>query len=81
MVIKYTKHALQRIAARNIKRDEIILAVNQPDDIVYDETGTVIAQKRIGDLLLRVFYYEEEGSKIIITGYKTSKIEKYLPKE
>ena len=43
MVIKYTKHALQRIVAQKLNKDEIFLAFNQPDDIVYDETGIVIS--------------------------------------
>lgn len=79
MLIRFTKHALERISARNIDKSEILSAINQPDNIKQDEFGIFIAQKKIHDLLLRIFYFEEEETKIIITAYKTSKIKKYYP--
>ncbi len=80
MLIRFTKHALERISARNIDKSEILSTMNQPDNVKQDEFGVFIAQKKIHNLLLRIFYYEEEQTKIIITAYKTSKFEKYYPK-
>lgn len=77
MLIRFTKHALERISARNIDKSEIFSTMNQPDNVKQDEFGVYIAQKKIHDLLLRIFYFEEDETKIIITAYKTSKFEKY----
>jgi len=78
MAIKFTKHALQRMKARNISKDEIIEAINYPDNLLNDSYKNKIAQKVKKKYLLRVFYYLEGDSKIVITAYKTTKIDKYI---
>ena len=78
MSIKFTKHALERMKIRAITKEEIIDAINNPEKEVNDSFGNVIAHKIKKKYLLRVFYYIEEDSKIVITAYKTTKIDKYL---
>jgi len=78
MSIKFTKHALQRIKTRNISKDEILEALAKPDKIIKDSIGNSIVHKIKAEYLLRVFYYTEKNSKVVITAYKTSKIDKYL---
>jgi hypothetical protein len=80
MPIKFTKHALQRMKVRNISKDDIIEAINNPDNELNDSFGNKIAHKVKNNYLLRIFYYLEGNSKIIITAYKTSKIDKYIRK-
>ncbi len=43
MSIKFTKHALQRMKARNISKDEIIEAINYPDNLLNDSYKNKIA--------------------------------------
>jgi len=78
MSIKFTKHALERMKIRSITKEEIIDTINNPDKKTNDSFGNIIVQKVEKKFLLRVFYYIEENSKIVITAYKTSKLTKYL---
>ena len=78
MPIKFTKHALERMRIRGITKEEIVDAIYNPDKELNNSFGNVIVNKLKKKYLLRVFYYKKEGSKIVITAYKTSKIDKYL---
>ncbi|KKL68950.1 hypothetical protein LCGC14_2119860 [marine sediment metagenome] len=78
MLIKFTKHALERMKIRGITKEEIVDTINNPEKEVNDSFGNIIAHKVKKKYLLRVFYYNEENSKIVITAYKTSKIDKYF---
>ena len=78
MSIEFTKHALERIKARNIDKNEILTTLNNPEKIIKDKSGLCIAQKKIMNQLLRVFYREEKGAKVIITAYKASDYKRYL---
>ena len=78
MPIKFTRHALQQMQNRGIHKDEVKEAVNNPDKVVKNSGNNLIAQKLIEKKLLRVFYRTEGKDKVIITAYKTSKIEKYF---
>ena len=78
MPIKFTKHALERMRIRGITKEEIIDTINNPEKELNDSFGNVIAHKVKKKYLLRVFYYNKENSKIVITAYKTSKIDKYF---
>jgi hypothetical protein len=63
---------------RSITKEEIIDTINNPEKQLSDSFGNIIVQKVKKNYLLRVFYYNEENSKIVITAYKTSKIDKYF---
>ena len=78
MLIKFTKHALERMKIRSITKEEIFDIINNPEKELSDSFGNTIVQKVKKNYLLRVFYYNEENSKIVITAYKTSKIDKYF---
>ena len=78
MPIKLTKHALERMRLRNISKEEIIDAIENPDKILNDSFGNKIAHKVKKKYILRVFYYIEGESKLVLTAYKTSKFDKYL---
>ena len=77
MLIKFTKHALERMRIRGITKEEVIDAITNPEKEINDSHGNIITHKVKKKYLLRVFYYIEEDSKIVITAYKTSKIDKY----
>jgi len=78
MPISFTKHALERMRIRGITKEEIIDTINNPEKELNDSLGNIIAHNVKKKYLLRVFYYNEENSKIVITAYKTSKIDKYF---
>jgi hypothetical protein len=63
---------------RGITKEEIVDTINNPEKEINDTFGNKIAHKVKKKYLLRVFYYKRENSKIIITAYKTSKIDKYF---
>jgi hypothetical protein len=77
MPIEFTKHALERMKTRGLTKEEFIDTLNNPDKEVNDNLGNLIAQKEKKKQLLRVFYYKQKNSKIVITAYKTSKFDKY----
>lgn len=45
MLIKFTKHALERMKVRSITKEEIIDAINNPEKEVNDSFGNIIAHK------------------------------------
>jgi hypothetical protein len=78
MSVKFTKHALQRIKSRNISKDDVLDTIDNPKNVINDSYGNLIAQKMKGKYLLRVFYFIEGESKVIITAYKTTKVKKFI---
>jgi len=77
MAIIFTRHALQQMRFRKINKVEINTTLNNPDKTSRDKFGNFIAQKKLGNHLLRVVYLPEKDAKRIITAYKTSKLNKY----
>ena len=78
MPIKFTRHALQQMQNRGIKKEEVIQTINDPEKLGKNSGNNLIAEKSFGRKLLRVFYRVEDEDKLIITAYKTSKVEKYI---
>ncbi|MHA1522656.1 MAG: DUF4258 domain-containing protein [Promethearchaeota archaeon] len=78
MPIIYTKHALSRMKIRNISSLQVEQTVNEANQINLDNFGNNIAQKQYGSYLIRVIFKVENKNKLIITAYRTSKIERYL---
>ena len=63
MPIEFTKHALERIKARNIDKTEIFTTLRNPEKLIKNKSGINIAQKKIKNQLLRVFYQEEKNMR------------------
>lgn len=78
MKIKFIEHALERIKERGITKDEVIDAISEPDYVGKGYGGREVAQKLTDGKLLRVIYEKHGDEIIVITAYKTSKVEKYL---
>ena len=81
--MKYTfsKHAIEQIERRNISRTVIDEVISHPENIIKHDNCVKVFQKVIDDsknkYLYRVFVNICKKSALIITVYKTSKIEKY----
>lgn len=69
---------LRQMKNRNISKDDILDTLNDPEGVKKNSHGNIIVQKTIEKQLLRVFYFLDGNSKVVITTYKTSKIHKYL---
>lgn len=78
---EFTKYAELQIEERQISREDVLDTLRSPGQTVVGKKGRKIAQKKLdreGEKgLLRVIHEEKAGTKIVITFYWTSKIEKY----
>ncbi len=81
MDLEFSKHALKRMESRGISRDTAFEVVINPDFIsIMDESITVyskLVEENSKSYLYRVFANKRKNPVLIITAYKTSKIEKY----
>ncbi len=81
MEFEFSKHALDQMERRYISKELIISIVHQPDSVVDQDKTTRIYSKLVDTdskiYLYRVFVNYLKNPAIIITAYKTSKIEKY----
>ncbi|HSH40118.1 MAG TPA: DUF4258 domain-containing protein [Chthoniobacterales bacterium] len=81
--VRWTAHALDDLAARDISREDAELTIEKPDRVVEGRTPRVIHQRRYHDalldqaMLLRVVIEETELERVVVTLYKTSKLDKY----
>jgi len=81
MEIEFSKHALDQMVRRDISTEMVLSLVHQPDSI-FDQDETIRIYTKLVDedsriYLYRVFVNYLKNPSIIITAYKTSKIEKY----
>jgi uncharacterized protein YuzE len=76
--LRWTKHALDDLAARDIPREEAERALASPDRIVEGRSPRIIYQRRYHDallgeeMLLRVVIEESKLERVVVTLYKTS---------
>jgi len=81
MKFVFSKHALNRIKDRGITEEKVSAIINDPDTILKESDCKHIYQKVMEEenkkYLFRVFINICEHPDLIITAYKTSKIDKY----
>jgi hypothetical protein len=77
----FSKHAKEQLKRRSIEKSMVDTVLNKPDSIIKHSDINTIYQKVIKEercnYPYRVFVNESRDPKLIITVYKTSKIEKY----
>ena len=82
--VRCTEHALQGIADREIDRTEVEATLNEPQAIAPDRPGREILMRRYFDatlqqeMLLRVVVEDGPDERVVVTAYKTSRIDRYL---
>jgi len=87
MDVIINEHARFEIQRRAIEETEIVAVINRPQQVIPSKKGRIIFQSKYFDnmeqkeMLLRVIGNESSEGFIVITAYKTSKIEKYWGKE
>ena len=79
MNILYTKYAEKAAKVREISKDEVEVALLNPEEIAEGKEGRKIAHKIFGNKLLRVIFEAEANAYIVITAYYT-KPERYMGK-
>jgi hypothetical protein len=82
MDFRITGHAEREIVRRGIPREFLEQNLAQPQQIVEAYAGRKTYQSRFDfgggrTYLLRAIVSEEEGSLVVVTAYRTSKISKY----
>ena len=79
--IDFTKYSELQTQERKIRKHDVVDTLQSPEQILSGRRGRKIAQKKLereGEKgLLRVIFEEKADTKIVITAYWTSKIEKY----
>ncbi len=81
MEFKYSHHANEQIELRGLDKSSIDDVLNYPSKIVSESSDINIYQKIIlennRNFLYRIFVNIRKIPPLVITAYKTSKIEKY----
>jgi hypothetical protein len=81
MKFKISKHAEQQFELRGISLEIVQMILTNPDSIYHDDTCKHIYQRTFPEnnkkFLYRIFVNICKDPNVIITGYKTSKTEKY----
>lgn len=79
--VRFSKHVLERMESRDISREFVIIVLKSPDFIVDDEPCMKVYQKKFVEdenpYLIRVFLNDCKSPPLVITTYKTSKVDKY----
>jgi len=64
----FTRLAKARMKERGISADEVISAMDHPDEVHLGERGDISAIKSLGDKkIIRVVYVKEKNKRIVIT--------------
>lgn len=74
--IIFIQHATDRLKERGISVDLVEETIRNPNKTDF-ENERKIAQKLVDGKLLRVIYEEEEAI-VVISAYRTSKVDRYL---
>lgn len=82
--IRWTVHALDNLADREIDRSEAEHAVTHPELVRSGQPGRQVFMRRYFDrplgreMLLRVIIEETAPELVVVTAYKTSQVDRYL---
>ena len=81
MPFRYSQHSLEQINIRGMNETIIEDVLNLPDKVIIHSEGVDIYQKLVIEnnkrYLYRVFVNINKEPPMVITAYKTSKVDKY----
>lgn len=85
MEYKISRHAQTEMERRNISLPQVESVLDSPQQILLEREGRKVYQSKVefgnGKIfLLRVIVADDVEPKVVITVYRTSKIEKYWSK-
>lgn len=77
----FSKHALEKIEERGIPMNVVLAVINNIENLITEEEMTVhqaiVNFEGEGEYLVRVFVNTIKQPPLVITVYRTSKLEKY----
>lgn len=82
--VRWSNHAIQNLAEREIDRSEVELTMRNPEFTVSDPPAREVYMRRYVDrvlqqeMLLRVIAEQTETESVVVTVYKTSQLSRYL---
>lgn len=82
--VRRTTHAEASLREREIERREVERALDAPDRRIASHGGRTVLVRRYDDpilgqpMALCIFVEEQAGETVVVTVYKSSKLEKYL---
>ena len=84
--ILWHAHAKERLTHRNIDRGLVLRAIEKPDQIIVSGKRRVVHKRYHDDrsrkeYLLRIFLEEHQQMTVVLSVYRTSKINKYWREE
>lgn len=82
MKFRLSRHALEELERRGIPRDLLEKVLQNPQQVLPEREGKKIYQSQVefdggGLFLLRAIVNDEAEPAVVVTVYRTSKIEKY----
>ena len=85
MNYRLSKHAREEIARRDIPVQTVESILDKPQQVVLDATGKRVYQSKVDfhagkTYLVRVVVNEEGDVPLVVTVYRTSKVDKYWRK-
>lgn len=66
MQVRYTFHARRRMAQRGVRADEVLEALESPDELEQGDSGEMIAISRRDFHQIRVVYAEAEPDLMVV---------------
>jgi len=82
--VRWTAHAVASLADREIDRGEAERAIAAPDRTIPGQRGRQVLLRRFDDPILRqlmllcVVIEDRADEQVVVTVYKTSRLDKYL---
>ena len=73
MKIKFTKHAEEMLAFRNIKKRDVEKTVKHPEDELKGRNGKAVLYRNFGKNYLKVVISRERGEVLVITEHWIAK--------
>ena len=85
MNYRLSSHAREEMARRDIPVQTVESILNSPQQVVLDAAGKRVYQSKVDfepgkTYLVRVVMNEESDMPVVVTVYRTSKVEKYWRK-
>ena len=74
MHIIYTRHARQRMIQRKVSPEQVVEAIESPDEILPCDNEEEIAVRRYGAREVRVVYEEIEADTIVVFTVMKSRV-------
>ena len=78
---RFSQHALDEMILRGVSRETVELVLSTPEQIVPASNGNLAYQSRIlfgrKTFLVRVIVDDKKQPPVVVTLYRTSKIDKY----